>query len=129
MSHDRRSMYDTVSEWERRVTMVEGLTGAPLPPPPARGYEDLGSDIGKLVAEKNRQYGDSARKSGAIMRILYPNGIPAHAADDALLTVRVLDKLSRISERGPDGKDLGGESPWKDVAGYGLLGWKKDGAE
>jgi hypothetical protein len=40
--------------------------------------------------------------------------------------VRCLDKFSRIAQRWEDGKDLGGESPWKDIAGYGLLGWQKD---
>ena len=90
------------------------------------GYEDRGRELGKLVDSKQKQYGDSAGKSGAIMAILYPNGIKVHQMDDALLTVRVLDKLSRIAQRGADGKDLGGESPWKDCGGYGLLGWEKD---
>jgi len=90
-------------------------------------FRDLGTEIGALVEEKNRQYGASADKSGGIMRILYPDGIAVHQMDDALLTVRILDKLSRIAQRGPDGKDLGNESPFKDIAGYGLLGWNKDG--
>lgn len=92
-----------------------------------RSYEQRGQDIGVLVASKQRQYGDSAGKSGDIMRTLYPHGVAPHQMDDALLTVRVIDKLSRIAQRGEDGKDLGGESPWKDIAGYGLLGWEKDG--
>lgn len=90
------------------------------------GFDALGEEIGTLVAEKNRQYGDAARKSAAIIGELYPDGIPPHAYRDALLVVRVLDKLSRIAQRGVDGRDLGGESPWKDIAGYGLLGWQKD---
>lgn len=91
-------------------------------------YVERGKAIGELVESKQKQYGDSAGKSGAIMRILYPQGIATHQMDDALLTVRVLDKLSRIAQRGPDGKDLGGESPFSDIAGYGLLGWAKDEA-
>ena len=93
----------------------------------APDYKRLGADLGSLVTSKQRQYGDSAGRSGAIMRVLYPAGIPPHAMDDALLVVRVIDKLSRIAQRGPDGKDLGGESPWRDIAGYGLLGAAKDG--
>ena len=85
-----------------------------------------GAALGRLVDGKQRQYGDSAGRAGAIMAILYPNGIPPHAYDDALLVVRVLDKLSRIAQRGADGKDLGGESPWSDIAGYGLLGAAMD---
>jgi len=40
--------------------------------------------------------------------------------------VRVIDKLFRIAQRGVDGKDLGGESPWRDVTGYGILGAARD---
>jgi hypothetical protein len=89
-------------------------------------YKELGQEIGELVESKQRAYGDSAGKAGAIMNILYPGGIRAHQMGDALLVVRMLDKLCRIAQRGPDGKDLGGESPWRDCSGYGLLGWQKD---
>lgn len=91
-----------------------------------RTYTERGLALGELVESKQEQYGDSAGSSGEIMRVLYPEGIPVHAMRDALLTVRVLDKLNRIAQRGPDGKDLGGESPWQDVAGYGLLGAAAD---
>ena len=86
----------------------------------------MGQRVGTLVEEKQKQYGDSAGKSGGIVRILYPTGVFPYQYHDLLLTVRVLDKLSRIAQRGPDGKDLGGESPWVDVAGYGVLGAVKD---
>lgn len=90
------------------------------------GFQPLGSSVGKLVDEKQRQYGDSFTKAAKIIEILYPNGVKVHQLQDMLTTVRVLDKLSRISQRGEEGVDLGGESPWKDVAGYGLLGLMKD---
>lgn len=86
----------------------------------------LAEEIGALVERKQVQYGDAAGKSGAILAILYPGGVAEHQMADALLVVRVLDKLSRIAQRGPDGTDLGGESPWRDIAGYGLLGARKD---
>lgn len=89
-------------------------------------FKRLGKELGELVSEKNRQYGDAAARAGAIMRVLYPAGLQPDQYDDALLVVRVLDKLSRISQRGPDGQDLGGESPWKDLGGYGLIGWLQD---
>jgi hypothetical protein len=92
-------------------------------------FKKLGTEIGELVASKQVQYGDSANRAGKILAVLYPNGVPLHAYDDALLIVRCLDKFSRIAQRGADGKDLGGESPWKDIAGYGLLGWQKDDRE
>lgn len=92
----------------------------------APDYGKLGSDLGVLITDKQRQYGDSVTKSGKILAVLYPEGVPLHAYYDALMVVRVLDKLSRIAQRGPNGQDLGGESPWKDIAGYGLLGQAKD---
>ena len=77
-------------------------------------------ELGRLVDEKQAAYGDSVGKTGPIMRVFYPNGIPLEALDDALLMVRVLDKLNRMASN-PTG-DRMGESPWRDVAGYGLLG-------
>ena len=89
-------------------------------------YERYGAGVGILVAEKQRQYGDSAGRSGDIMRVLYPDGIQPHQYGDVLLVVRVLDKLCRIAQRDESGRDSGGESPYRDIAGYGLLGLCKD---
>lgn len=80
-------------------------------------YVEIAKSIGALVEEKQAAYGDSFGRSGAIMRVLYPDGIPPSKLDDALTVVRVLDKLFRIAtDRGALG-----ESPWRDVAGYALL--------
>jgi hypothetical protein len=81
-------------------------------------FEELGAEIGKLTDEKQRSYGGSFGKAGQVMRILYPDGIAPEQMDDALAVVRVLDKLFRIATD----KDAFGESPWRDIAGYGLLG-------
>jgi len=86
----------------------------------------IAAELAVLVESKEEQYGCSHLKAAQIMEVLYPSGIPRHAYGDALLLVRVLDKLSRIAQRGESGKDLGGESPWRDIAGYGLLGTRKD---
>lgn len=80
-------------------------------------YSDLGKSIGELVEKKQAAYGDSFGKSGEVMRILYPDGIPPGKLDDALTVIRVLDKLFRIATD----RDALGESPWRDVAGYALL--------
>lgn len=80
-------------------------------------YEKLGAEIGRLVKEKNVAYGSSFSKSGDIMRILYPTGIPPEKMDDALTVVRILDKLFRVATS----KDAFGESPFKDICGYSLL--------
>lgn len=89
-------------------------------------YAAKAIELGSLVESKQKQYGNSTDKTGKILAILYPGGVPVHAYMDMMLITRVLDKLSRITQRGPDGLDLGGESPWKDVAGYGMIGWKND---
>ena len=52
------------------------------------------------------------------MRMLYPDGIPPEQMTDALAIVRIIDKLFRIATK----KDAFGESPFRDIAGYGLLG-------
>jgi hypothetical protein len=80
-------------------------------------YESLGAEVGRLVATKQRAYGDAFGRAGPIMRILYPRGVPPAALDDALAVVRVLDKLFRIATD----RDALGESPWQDIVGYGLL--------
>lgn len=80
-------------------------------------YESAGADIGRLVQTKQKAYGDSFGKSGAILRILYPDGIAPEQYDDMLATIRVIDKLFRIATD----RDALGEDPWRDVTGYGIL--------
>ena len=84
-------------------------------------FISLGASIGELVQKKQAAYGDSFGKSGAVVRILYPNGIGTAQFDDALTVVRVLDKLFRIATD----RDALGESPWRDVAGYALLATRR----
>ena len=81
------------------------------------GYEALGSSIGRLVEEKQKAYGDSFGKSGGVLRILYPDGIRPEQYDDALAITRILDKLFRTANH----RDAFGESPGRDIVGYGLL--------
>ncbi len=82
-----------------------------------RTYEDLGKTIGALVDEKKKAYGDSFGRAGPIMKILYPSGISVDKFDDALVVVRIIDKLSRIATD----RDAFGEDPFCDIIGYGLL--------
>lgn len=88
-------------------------------------YAKLAEELGRLVNEKQQAYGNSAGNTGYVLRILYPNGISTDAYRDAMLVVRVLDKLNRIANASGE-RDPMGESPWKDIAGYGLLGWAMD---
>lgn len=85
-------------------------------------YEDLGKQIGVLVDQKNKAYGNSFGEVGDFLKILYPNGIPPESYTDALCIVRIFDKLKRIATK----KDAFGESPYQDIVGYALLGTQKD---
>jgi len=81
-------------------------------------YVQLSREIGELVEKKQAAYGDSFTKAGRVMRILYPAGIAPEQMDDALCLVRMIDKMFRIATD----RDALGESPYRDIAGYALLG-------
>ena len=81
-------------------------------------YEETAEEIGKLVAQKNQAYGSSFAESHKILEVLYPTGIKPEQYTDALAIIRVLDKLFRIATD----RDALGESPWRDIAVYGILG-------
>lgn len=86
-------------------------------------YADLGKSVGELVDSKQEAYGDSFGKSADYLKLLYPNGVPVEAYTDMLCLVRIWDKCMRISTS----KNALGESPYQDIAGYGLLGLKVSG--
>lgn len=81
-------------------------------------FEEAAAKIGALVAEKNAAYGDAFAKAGEFLKLLYPSGIRPGQYADMLGVVRVFDKQMRIATD----KDALGESPWSDIAGYGILG-------
>ena len=85
-------------------------------------FEKIGTDIGKLVDEKNIAYGSAFEKSEEILKVLYPNGIEPEQYKDMLAVTRIVDKLFRIANK----KDAFGESPFKDIAGYGILGFASE---
>jgi hypothetical protein len=81
-------------------------------------FTQIGTGIGELVQEKNTAYGSSFAVAGNFLRLLFPAGVPPDRFDDALLMVRIFDKQMRIATD----KDAFGESPYADIAGYGILG-------
>ena len=85
-------------------------------------YEKIGKDIGRLCAEKNEAYGDSFGQACRILEVLYPEGVRPEQYRDALAITRVIDKLFRLANQ----KDAFGESPWKDICGYAILGVAND---
>lgn len=80
-------------------------------------FAEMVEEVGQLVCKKHEAYGDISR-TGDLLKVLYPDGVPAEAYGDFTLVVRVLDKLRRIATD----RDAFGESPWQDIAGYALLG-------
>ena len=85
-------------------------------------YEKIGTEIGQLVQEKNVAYGDSFGNASRILEVLYPQGIQPDQYRDALAVTRVIDKLFRLANK----KDAFGESPWRDICGYAILGVAND---
>ena len=85
-------------------------------------FRDLGVQIGSLVAEKQEAYGDSFGQSGKVLEVLFPDGVKVSQYPTFLSVTRVIDKLFRVANK----KDAFGESPWRDIAGYALLGINAD---
>lgn len=104
------------------IEPLETTTGATA----TSRYERIGAEIGQLVINKQKAYGDMIRGAQDIFRILYPDGIKPEQYDDALLVLRVMDKVGRIC-RGE--KKAFGESPWRDICGYSILGAEQDSRE
>ena len=85
-------------------------------------YKEIAATIGTLVGEKNAAYGDSFGQASKILEVLYPEGISPSQYRDALAITRVIDKLFRLANK----KDAFGESPWRDICGYAILGIAND---
>ena len=79
-------------------------------------YEEIGKKIGALVDKKQKMYGDSFHKSVDVMKILYPDGVMPDQYQNLLAIIRIIDKLFRAANH-----DLGDESAFNDIAGYGIL--------
>jgi hypothetical protein len=97
-------------------------------PTKAGYFAELGFEIGKLVDDKQKAYGDSVTKCYEIMKVLlqdYKNHdntytIPESIIPIMLLEVRKIDKMNRRFSN-PDG-DLMNENPFQDDVGYSMLG-------
>lgn len=89
-------------------------------------FEEIGREIGKIVDQKNVAYGNSVNDTGDFLRLLFPDGISKSELekfDDIALLVRIFDKQKRIANR----KNAFGENPYRDIAGYGILGAEMSG--
>jgi hypothetical protein len=84
-------------------------------------FAEIGDNVGKLVSDKQRAYGDSFGRSGECLRQMFPTGIKPEQYDDLLTIARILDKLFRIANN-PNAFD---ENPYQDIVGYGLMGMSR----
>lgn len=85
-------------------------------------YVKAGKEVGELITEKQVAYGNSFGKSQEILKVLWPDGVPVEQYRDLLTVTRIIDKLFRIASQ----KFAFEESPYKDIAGYALLGMVAD---
>ncbi len=86
-------------------------------PATLQDFLGLGEEIGRMLADKNRKYGDSYARMAHVLPMFYPDGVPGDHLLDAIFILRIIDKLMRIaSAQGDDEED-----PVKDIAGYAVL--------
>jgi len=81
-------------------------------------FQSIGTEIGGTVEQKNEAYGSSFIKCGQFLELLYPDGMRPEQYTKALLLVRIFDKQMRIAHS----ETAFGESPFRDIAGYGICG-------
>jgi len=77
-------------------------------------YQNKANEIGKVVEEKNKQYGDAINNTGEFLKLLYPDGIPVERYNDIGVLIRIYDKIKRVAAGHK-------EDSWEDIAGYGIL--------
>lgn len=80
-------------------------------------YESLGRALGQFIEVKNRVYGAASAKGGAMLKVIYPDGIAVEQLDDVVFLSRAIDKLFRIATE----KQALGEKAYADLLGYCLL--------
>ncbi len=85
-------------------------------------FVQIATQLGQLLEQKNSAYGDAFAKTTKILELLYPDGISIAQYKDIHVIVRMLDKISRIARD----NDPMGESPYLDLAGYGILACARD---
>lgn len=106
-------------DWEKVVEDIEGIKYYHLKDKGLTDFEKVGMKIGKLLNRKNRDYGNAFIDGTRFMELLFPNGIPVSKYSDVLLLIRIFDKMKRIATVNKH-EDI--ESPFEDIAGYGILG-------
>lgn len=79
--------------------------------------KEFSEQIGNLLEEKNKAYGNSVSISGEFLKWLYPNGVSVEQFNNMLTLIRIFDKMKRIATN----KDALNENPFLDLIGYSIL--------
>lgn len=82
--------------------------------------KDFFQNLEDVFNKKSEEYGDTDLKVGRMMDILYPEGVPLEQYGDFLFSLKILEKISRLSS-----KNISEEARadlMQDLAGYGILG-------
>ena len=82
--------------------------------------KDFFQKIEDVFNKKSEEYGDTDLKVGKMMDILYPEGITLEQYGDFLFSLKILEKISRLSS-----KNISEEAKTdliQDLAGYGIRG-------
>lgn len=102
--------------WEERFGVAE-----PFDPQNKNGkIRDIVNDAVMTFIVKQREYGNTDEIVVSAMKALYPSGVPLERYYEAIFTLKILEKLSRLSSLSLSEERL--RDAYKDVVGYGLLG-------
>lgn len=113
---------ELVQRYNHKPEVKTHLTEPTAPLKDKSDFEVAAEEVGKLVTEKNKAYGNSFEDAEHFLKILFPEGIKVENYSDMLCIVRIFDKLKRIATN----KDAYNENPYKDLIGYGILGFVKE---
>lgn len=92
-------------------------------------FKAYADEIARLLEEKQKAYGDSARKTQEVLKIYFPNGIRPDQYIHVHTIIRSCEKFFRIANRQEGAKDAGGESPYLDLTGISMLAWMTEDPE
>jgi len=85
---------------------------------------EVGTEVTRLIMKKRERYGRNLRLTSQFLEILFPEGIPVTAYRYMGVVVRILDKLVRwannMRSEAAGHTVMDDESPFADIAGYGL---------
>lgn len=114
-SEAAKSGSDALDEMMVKLEAIPEPVPADVVVPSPSIYEKIANQIGTLVTERNKTYGNSFAKTADFLKLLWPEGVPVEAYGDMTLLCRIFDKIMRISQ----GQYT---DSYADICGYGVLG-------